>query len=148
MIRFPHHKEEYKMTANCPKCTSTTLIKNGYVFGWQRYKCKKCGYQFTKEGGKGKPLNLILTCHGLFTFGLSMHQIARIIGVSVSTISRWIKKWHQTYLTDIGNNEIIYKTNLENLKDCINIDPKEPLMLSSTKLPSGAEIHVLIKLPN
>ena len=57
------------------------------------------------------------------------------------------KKWHQTYLTDIGNNEIIYKTNLENLKDCINIDPKEPLMLSSTKLPSGAEIHVLIKLP-
>lgn len=136
------------MDIKCLKCGSTEYVKNGKVFGWQRYKCKSCGYQFTKMGERGKPMNIWLTCHGLYVFGLSMRQIARIVGVSVQTISRWIKKYHQVYMHEIGSNETLYSPSSETLVDCLNLSPKDKLMVSSSKLPSGAEIHVVIKLPN
>lgn len=140
-------KKGDNMEIKCTKCSSTQHIKNGYVFGWQRYKCKNCGYQFTKIGQRGKPMNLILTSHLLYTFGLSIRKIATIIGVSAQSISRWIKKWHQTYMSDIGNNETLYKTNTSKLVDCLNLSPKEEVLIASQNLPSGANIHIIITLP-
>ena len=97
------------MKIKCTKCSSENYVKNGHVFGWQRYICKDCGYQFTKIGERGKPMNIILTAHALYMFGLSIRQIARVVGVSAQSVSRWIKKYHQTYMQDIGNNETKYK---------------------------------------
>ena len=135
------------MEIKCLKCGSTEYVKNGKVFGWQRYKCKSCGYQYTKMGERGKPMNIWLTCHGLYVFGLSMRQIARVVGVSAQTISRWIKKYHQIYMHEIGSNETLYSATTENLTDCLNLSPQDKLMVSSSSLPSGAEKHVVIKLP-
>jgi len=134
------------MEIKCAKCNCSENVKNGIVFGQQRYKCKKCGYQFTKPCGRGKPINLILTCHGLYAFGLSMRQIARTIGVSAQTISRWISKWNQTYVNEIGSNETLYKTTTENLIDCLNLEANEKLMVTTQTLPSGAKIHVVITM--
>lgn len=136
------------MEIKCFKCGSTEYVKNGKVFGWQRYLCKSCGYQFTKMGDRGKPMNLWLTCHGLYVFGLSMRQIARIVGVSAQTISRWIKKYHQHYMHEIGSQETLYSAKKSTLLDCINLKDDDNLMVSSSPLPSGAEIHVIIKLPH
>ena len=30
----------------CKRCSGTSLIKRGIVFGKQRYQCKDCGYYF------------------------------------------------------------------------------------------------------
>lgn len=122
------------MEINCIKCGSKEYVRNGRVFGWQRYKCKSCGYQFTKMGERGKPLNIWLTCHGLYVFGLSMRQIARVVGVSAQTVSRWIKKWHQTYMYEIGCRETQIKTTPEDLVSCLNLSPQDQLMVSSTHL--------------
>ncbi len=135
------------MELKCLKCGSEEYVKNGHVFGWQRYKCKSCGYQFTKMGERRKPLNIWLTCHGLYVFGLSMRQIARLIGVSAQTVSRWIKKWHPIYMDEIGSHEAQYAATAENLVSCLHLTPEDKLMVSSSQLPSGAEIHVIIKLP-
>lgn len=135
------------MEIKCLQCGSTEYCKNGKVFGWQRYKCKHCGYQFTKMGERGKPFNIKLTCHGLYLFGLSMRQIARVMGISAQTVSRWIKKWHQTYMYDMGNHETRYAANKDNLLDCMHINNEDQLMVTSQILPSGAEIHIVIKLP-
>lgn len=135
------------MEIKCPKCNSRKYVKNGIVFGWQRYKCKDCGYQFTKPGEHGKSLDTWLTCHGLYMFGLSMRQIARIVGLSAQTISRWIRKWHQVFMHEIGSKQTLYSVNAENVVECLGLNKKDNLMVSSTHLKSGAEIHILIKLP-
>ncbi|WP_166918884.1 IS1 family transposase, partial [Thermonema lapsum] len=31
----------------CPRCKSSEKVKNGKIKGVQRYKCKKCHYNFT-----------------------------------------------------------------------------------------------------
>lgn len=135
------------MEIKCLKCGSKEYVKNGHVFGWQRYKCKSCGHQFTKMGSRGKPMNIWLACHGLYVFGLSMRQISRIIGISAQTVSRWIKKWHLVYMSEIGSHETLYHANLDNLADCLGLKSEDDLMVSTTRLPTGAEIHVIIKLP-
>ena len=71
------------MELKCRKCGATEAIKNGRVFGWQRYKCKACGYQFTKTSPAGKPVHIKLICHELFMTGLSMREIAKIVGLFI-----------------------------------------------------------------
>lgn len=33
---------------HCPNCSKRKYIKNGFIGACQRYKCKKCGHNFTK----------------------------------------------------------------------------------------------------
>ena len=80
-------------------------------------------------------------------FGLSMRQIARIVGLSAQTISRWIRKWHQVFMHEIGSKQTLYSVNACNVIECLGLSEEDNLMVSSTHLKSGAEIHILIKLP-
>ena len=38
----------------CRKCGSENNVKYGKMNNMQRYKCKDCGFQFTKEVGNGR----------------------------------------------------------------------------------------------
>ncbi|MYK17384.1 IS1 family transposase, partial [Candidatus Poribacteria bacterium] len=40
---------------NCPRCKREDAVKNGKVRGSQRYKCKACGFQFTRLTTRGRP---------------------------------------------------------------------------------------------
>ena len=135
------------MKPKCIKCGNNQIIKNGYVFGGQRYKCKNCGYQFTKMTDAGKPLYIKLMSHGLYMSGLSMREIARIVGVTAQSISRWIRKWQPTYMEDIGEKATLYSATKDNLTDCLNIKEDEELLINSMILPSGAKYNVVIQLP-
>lgn len=107
------------MQLKCPKCGGEQNVKNGKVFGWQRYKCKQCGHQFTKISPKGKPMSIKLISHQFYLSGLSMREISKIVGVTAQTVSRWIKKWHTVYMSDIGSREILYHAREDNLLDCL-----------------------------
>ena len=135
------------MNLKCIKCGGNKIIKNGHVFGWQRYKCKSCGYQFTKMTDAGKPLFIKLMSHGLYVSGLSMREIARIVGVTAQSVSRWIRKWQPLYMEDIGGKSTIYSATKENLTDCLNIKDNEELLVSSMILPSGAKYNIVIQIP-
>lgn len=137
-----------KTKLKCLKCGSTSYVKNGVVFGHQRYYCKACGYQFTKNAPAGKSIFIKLIAHTLYLSGLSMRQVAPIVGVTVQSVSRWIKKWHPAYMTEIGNKSFIYHTNTENLAFDLQLKKEDNLMVVSTKLPSGAICHSVIQLPN
>ncbi|MDR2794554.1 MAG: hypothetical protein LBB12_02125, partial [Holosporaceae bacterium] len=39
----------------CVKCSSELIVKNGYVKGKQRYKCKSCNYNFVEIDGRSRP---------------------------------------------------------------------------------------------
>ena len=77
----------------CRKCGSDANVKNGKREGVQCYKCKGCGFQFTRETAKGveadKRANAIL----LYVLGLSMNAIARMYKVQPSSVLYWIRNF-------------------------------------------------------
>ena len=76
---------------NCPKCASSKTVKNGKHLGRQRYRCKGCRFQFTREAPRGRPANEKAMAILLYTLGLSFNAIARIYGVATSTVMRWVR---------------------------------------------------------
>lgn len=80
-------------------------------------------------------------------FGFSMRAIARIIGVSAQSVSRWIAKWHQAFMFEAQSGETFFKTTQSGLLKHLNMPKGAALLVSSRALPSGAKIHVVVQLP-
>ena len=76
---------------HCWKCGSEAFVKNGFMAGSQRYKCKKCGFQFTRDTPHGKPMKDKILALVLYLSGLSMNVIGKILGVTAQSVMRWIK---------------------------------------------------------
>ena len=81
----------------CLKCDSEAMVKNGFMKGLQRYKCKNCSYQFTQETPRGKPLKDKVLALTLYLSGLSMNMTGQIVGVSAQSVMRWIKMFYDKY---------------------------------------------------
>jgi len=75
----------------CRKCGSEENVRNGKRGSVQCFRCKGCGFQFTKEtangAGRDKRAKAIL----LYVLGLSMNATARAHGVCPSTVLRWVR---------------------------------------------------------
>lgn len=74
----------------CPKCQSVQIVKNGHHLGRQRYRCKACGFQYTRLNPRGRPASEKAAAVLLYTMGLSLNAIARIF-VSAQPILRWAR---------------------------------------------------------
>ena len=44
------------MALRCKRCGSEEHVKNGFMKGLQRYRCKACGLNFTDTPPRGMPL--------------------------------------------------------------------------------------------
>ena len=75
----------------CRKCGSDKSVKNGRHLGRQRYKCKECGFQYTREQPKGKDLETKCLAIILYVNGLSFRAIAAIVKVSHKAVYDWVK---------------------------------------------------------
>jgi transposase-like protein len=60
------------MGLRCKECGSEEHVKNGFMRGKQRYRCKACGLSFTDTPLPGKPLAMKVTAVLLYVSGLSM----------------------------------------------------------------------------
>lgn len=81
----------------CPRCGART-IKNGIHLGTQRYRCKNCGFQFTRTTPRGRPAADKALAVQLYTLGLSFRAIARLIKVAAPTVLRWVRAFaEKTY---------------------------------------------------
>jgi len=84
--------------SECPKCHGQKTVKNGHHLGRQRYRCKSCGFQYTRQTPKGRPSSEKATAVLLYTLGLSFNAIARILHVSAQTVLRWVRDFaEKTY---------------------------------------------------
>ena len=80
----------------CSRCKSNHYVKHGFVKNKQRYKCKKCSYNYTvtkkstakSQHTKKKALNLYLE-------GLGFRSIGRSLKVCHSSVYHWIKAYGQ-----------------------------------------------------
>jgi transposase len=85
------------MELRCKACGSEEHIKNGFMRGKQRYRCKACGLNFTDTPLPGKPLAMKVTAVLLYVSGLSMNRTAKLLGVSTPTIQAWIEQFAKVY---------------------------------------------------
>ena len=82
----------------CPKCQATQTVKNGRHLGRQRYRCKGCGFQFTRSTPRGRPASEKAMAITLYTLGLSLNSIARLFKVTAPAVLRWVRTFaEKTY---------------------------------------------------
>jgi transposase-like protein len=79
------------MAEDCPKCGHDHVIKSGKVRGEQRWKCRECSYQFTRETPRGRPLWQKSLAVFLYCHGVSMNALARMFDVQPSTVMKWVR---------------------------------------------------------
>ena len=76
----------------CKRCAAADYVKNGIVRGLQRYRCKKCGCNFTLTPPRGKPAAMKALALLLYGMGnASFCMIARLLGVSDVTVLNWVR---------------------------------------------------------
>ena len=85
------------MALRCKRCGSEEQVKNGFMKGLQRYRCKACGLNFTDTPPRGTPLRIRLTAVLLYVSGLSMNRTAKLLGVSTPTVMTWLEQVAKAY---------------------------------------------------
>lgn len=140
------------MELKCLRCGCEKAVKNGFIFGLQRYKCKKCGYQYTKTTPHGRSDHEKRTAVTLYASGMSMSLIAKIVGVSVQTVSRWVRTFYTNKMEEIPKMEPMRRVTLRNVLEFFQTLSKEELnheiFILSAELPSGSNVKILIDNPN
>ena len=77
--------------AHCPKCGSTICVKDGFVKGRQRFRCKFCNYRHTVQY-RGKSPETKRKAVELYLEGLGFRSIGRVLHCSNVTILNWIRE--------------------------------------------------------
>lgn len=83
----------FAAAAACPHCESKRVIRHGHANGLQRYRCRECGKTFSALTGtplcglhkRGKWLDQAEALR----VGLTLHQVADMLCIHVSTAHRW-----------------------------------------------------------
>jgi len=101
----------------CLKCSSINVCKNGKMKGMQRYKCKDCGYNYTK-GRNSKDKSLKRFALELYLEGLGFRSIGRLIKVSHVSVFNWIKQYGKS-LDLLQNNHDICVTEIDEMHSYI-----------------------------
>ena len=85
------------MGLRCQRCGGEEHVKNGFMKGLQRYRCKACGLNFTDTPPRGMPLRVKVTAVLLYLSGLSMNRTAKLLGVSTPSVMTWIERFAKVY---------------------------------------------------
>jgi transposase-like protein len=134
----------------CRKCRSKNNVKYGKMNSMQRYKCKNCDFQFTKEIANGRSETERNKAIALYLLGLSMRTIAKLFNVNVTTILYWIRNfaiktyekpnpkgavvleldemWHfiHSKKTNVGYGKLIIALPVNSLTGNVGIVMKQP----------------------
>lgn|SRR4030067_1418081 len=104
----------------CPNCTKGKLHKNGRIKDAQRFRCKLCGYSYTKKPpAKMKTEELALR---LLVCGSSRREVSDLLRVSESIVYGWQQKGFEIYKNMVSRSrKELITVELEDLKDFVNI---------------------------
>ncbi|WP_428483389.1 IS1/IS1595 family N-terminal zinc-binding domain-containing protein [Rhodopila sp.] len=77
---------------NCKQCGGLDYVKSGTVRGHQRYRCHRCGCNFTDTPLRGKPPAMKALAMLLYGMGnMSFSMIGRLLGVSDVAVLKWVR---------------------------------------------------------
>jgi transposase len=83
VLNLPHY----------PRCSSRRLIRFGFVAGQQRWRCKRCRYQFTRLEEHGTPDPTRRAAVSLYGYGLSFNAVAHLLGTTAPSVLRWVCRY-------------------------------------------------------
>lgn len=132
----------------CLKCQSNQIIKNGIVWGKQRFKCRTCGFQFTPEGSSGHELTDKATALALCHLGISRNQVSKILNTTQTSVTRWINE-----LPLRIPFKFISKNKLEKIEESylcsyikkLYIENKENFLIARNIFKSNIEVDLIVK---
>jgi transposase-like protein len=75
-----------------PFCNSNHVIKGGKVRGRQRYLCRNCNRCFFPDAKHPHPRWKVEQALRMYSNGMSMRAISRVLEVPLSTVFAWIKR--------------------------------------------------------
>ena len=80
------------MSVTCKSCGASAYVKNGFVHGVQRYKCRECRCNFV-SGDKRQKYTMMdrLKVIKLYLENCGIRTIERLTGIRNSQISKWIE---------------------------------------------------------
>ncbi|MGX6960725.1 MAG: hypothetical protein ACIPMY_05925 [Rickettsia endosymbiont of Pentastiridius leporinus] len=95
------------MVGKCKNCGEGERVKNGYVQGKQRYKCKGCGKSY-REGDLREKYSLEkkLKVIKWYLEGVGIMSIERMEGVPNPLIIKWIRKFSKILRQRLNEVEI------------------------------------------
>lgn len=76
----------------CPKCKGKKCVKNGFVRNKQRYLCKKCKYNFTKNTCWKYSDEIRQKAIKLYLEGNGFRKIERLMCVSHVSVINWVRQ--------------------------------------------------------
>ncbi len=81
------------MARRCKRRGGEECIKNGFVRGRQRHRCRSCGLNVTATPPRGCPLAPKVAAVLLDLSGLSMNRTAKLLSVATPTVPAWIERF-------------------------------------------------------
>lgn len=102
------------MPIKCKYCESSNYIKNGFVHGVQRYRCKECMVNFV-DGDKRQKYTMTdrLKVIKLYLENCGIRTIERLTGVRNSQISKWI----ESIAMDVKSEMLKAQNNINSIQD-------------------------------
>jgi transposase-like protein len=102
------------MSIKCKECGASKYVKNGFVQGVQRYKCKECGKNFV-EGDKRQKYTTAdrLKVLKLYLENCGIRTIERLTGIRNSQVSQWIEDAADQIKADLSKS----RNNINSIKD-------------------------------
>ena len=105
---------------NCPKCSSDSKVKAGFIDGKQRYKCRSCNYHFSVTlKSTAKPKSLKKQALQLYLEGLGFRSIGRLLGVSNVSVLNWIRSFGEEISTLQERDAPVEFVELDEMHSCI-----------------------------
>ena len=139
------------MEMKCLKCGCEGVYKYGHMKGYQRYRCKNCGYQFTKTTPRGKPEKDKILALILYLSGLSMSATGRILGVTAQSVVRWIRKMYDKFITEKPDISAIKEVEMDEMYHYYQKKLKNygsgKLLIIEAKTSSGGLLDIVIQKP-
>jgi len=81
------------ITHACPRCGSLNLVKNGRDYkGAQKFRCNECRRYGTLTPRQGHAQQGRTAVERAFTERVSLRGIARVFGISRTTVMRWLEQ--------------------------------------------------------
>ncbi|MDX1921063.1 MAG: hypothetical protein SFU25_10055, partial [Candidatus Caenarcaniphilales bacterium] len=84
--------EQRMENPNCPKCQSEETVKNGFLKEKQRFKCKKCKFNFSTLKRRGKSETIKSLAISIHAIGASFRATGKLLKVSAQSVINWVEK--------------------------------------------------------
>jgi len=76
----------------CPFCNSDHVVKDGKFRGRERYLCGSCNRHFLIDAKHPYPKEKVEEALRMYSNGMSMRGIARVLGVPLSAVFKWVRR--------------------------------------------------------